>query len=256
MDLNLTNKIILITGGYKGLGKSICRLYAEEGARVAINYRRNQDEAEALAAEIKAETPGDAVAVYADISSEEDVKAMFAQVEAAFGDKVDVLVNNAAYCPPAGPTANLPYEEIRKALDVNMAGMILCAREFLRRLDTEPGRRGKVVNISSQAAFRGSESGRTAYDATKLGIVGFTISLARELAARGINVNCVLPGLMYTDMLKAAIDADPVKYNGRIPMKRTGLTEEIAAVAVFLGSDKASYMTGATVDVSGGLAMH
>ena len=256
MNLNLTNKIILITGAYKGLGKSMARIFAEEGARVAINYRRNAEEAEALAAEIKAETPGDAVAVFADISSESEVTAMFTQIEKHFGDKVDVLINNAAYCPPAGPTANLPYDEIRRVLDVNMAGMMLCTREFLRRLDDSPTKKPKIVNISSQAAFRGSESGRTAYDATKLGIVGFTISLARELASRGINVNCVLPGLMYTDILKASIDADPARYNSRIPMQRLGQPDEIANVAVFLASDKASYMTGATVDVSAGLAMH
>jgi 3-oxoacyl-[acyl-carrier protein] reductase len=114
----------------------------------------------------------------------------------------------------------------------------------------------KIVNISSQAAFRGSESGKLAYDASKGAIVTFTIALAREMAPHGINVNSVAPGLMRTELMAPLIDKDPEKFNRRVPLKRIGKTEEIGAVAVFLCSERASYMTGATVDVSGGLAMH
>ena len=108
----------------------------------------------------------------------------------------------------------------------------------------------------SAAAFRGSQSGKAAYDASKAGVIGLTVSLAREMASRGINVNCVAPGLMYTEMLAEAIDADPDRFNRRVPLGRIGTTEEIAGVVVFLCSPRADYMTGATVDVSGGLAMH
>jgi 3-oxoacyl-[acyl-carrier protein] reductase len=194
-----------------------------------------------------------AAAVPGDVTQEDSVSSMFDHIEQELGP-VDALVNNAAYCPTS-PTADLSLDEFNRALQVNMTGMFLCSREMVRRLRAGE-RHGKIVNISSQAAFRGSQSGKTAYDSTKMGIVGFTISLAREMAPHGIHVNCVAPGLMYTEMLAEAIDADPERYNKRVPLGRIGKTEEIGSVAVFLCSDRASYMTGATVDVSGGLAMH
>jgi len=253
LDLGLKDKVVLVTGGYRGLGKAICRSLADEGAKVGINHRHSPREAEALSWELKADFEAQAVAIEGDVSREADVARMFDQVEERLGP-VDALVNNAAYCP-VEPTVDLSLEEFQRALNVNMAGTFLCSREMVRRL-LASGRHGKIVNISSQAAFRGSQSGKTAYDASKAGIVGYTISLGLEMAKHGINVNCVAPGLMYTEMLAAAIDADPEKYNRRVPLGRIGQTREIADVVVFLCSDRASYMTGATVDVSGGLAMH
>ena len=253
MDLGLKDKVILVTGGYRGLGREICRGLAAEGAKVAVNHRRRPDEADALVRQLREEFGAEAAAVAGDVSREDDVAAMFDEAEAKLGP-VEGLVNNAAYCP-VGPTVDLSVEEYQRALNVNMTGTFLCSRELVRRL-LAAGRRGRIVNISSQAAFRGSQSGKTAYDSSKMGIVGLTISLALEMARHGINVNCVAPGLMYTEMLAAAIDADPEKYNRRVPLGRIGQAREIADVAVFLCSDRASYMTGATVDVSGGLAMH
>lgn len=253
LDLGLKDKTVLVTGGYRGLGKAICRSLAGEGAKVAINQRRSPEEAEALARQLEAVFGVEAASIAGDVSNEHDVAAMFDQAEEQLGP-VDALVNNAAYCP-VGATVDLSVEEYQRALNVNMTGTFLCSREMVRRL-LAAGRRGKIVNISSQAAFRGSQSGKTAYDSSKAGIVGFTISLGLEMARHGINVNCVAPGLMYTEMLAQAIDADPEKYSRRVPLGRIGQTKEIADVAVFLCSDRASYMTGATVDVSGGLAMH
>ena len=253
MDLGLKDKVILVTGGYRGLGKAICLAAAEEGARVVVNHRRSPDEVNALVEEIGRKFGTKAVAVVADISREDDVVAMFDRAEELLGP-VDALVNNAAYCP-VEPTPELSVEEFNRALSVNMTGTFLASREMVRRLLARDGH-GKIVNISSQAAFRGSESGKTAYDASKAGIIGFTVSLAREMAKHQINVNCVAPGLMYTEMLAEAIDADPDRFNRRVPLGRIGRTEEIAGVAVFLCSRRADYMTGATVDVSGGLAMH
>jgi 3-oxoacyl-[acyl-carrier protein] reductase len=117
------------------------------------------------------------------------------------------------------------------------------------------GRKGRIVNVSSQAAFRGSESGKSAYDASKGAIVAFTVSLAREMARKGIAVNAVAPGLMYTEMLAPYVDAAPEKFNSRLPIGRLGRPEEVADVVAFLASDRASFMTGATVDVSGGMLM-
>jgi len=253
VDLKLKDKVVLVTGGYRGLGKSICLMLAEEGAKVGVNHRRTPDEAGDVVDEIQQKFDTQAAAIQGDISKEDDVIAMFDQMEQSLGP-VDALVNNAAFCP-VGPTAELSVEDFVYTLQVNMAGTFMCSREMVRRL-LATGRHGKIVNVSSQAAFRGSQSGKTAYDSTKMGIIGFTISLAREMSQHGINVNCVAPGLMYTEMLAEAVDADPERYNKRVPLGRLGKTDEIAGVAVFLCSDRASYMTGATVDVSGGLAMH
>lgn len=253
MDLGLRDKVVLVTGGYRGLGRSICRLLGEEGARVAVNHRHSHGEALELVDCIRRDSRAPATAVAGDVSCESDVVALFDQVEQQLGP-VEALVNNAAYCPPE-PTVELTLDEFHRAMQVNLGGTFLCSREMARRLLAEK-RRGKIVNIASQAAFRGSESGKTAYDASKTGIIGFTISMAREMAPHGINVNCVAPGLMYTEMLAPAIDADPERFNRRVPLGRLGKTEEIAAMVVFLCSYRADYMTGATVDVSGGLAMH
>jgi 3-oxoacyl-[acyl-carrier protein] reductase len=253
MDLGLRDKVVLVTGGYRGLGRSICWLLAEEGACVAVNHRQSPERAGQLVEQIRQHFSVPAMAVAGDISQEADVVGMFDQIEQQVGP-VDALVNNAAYCPPAA-TVDLTLDEFDRALQVNLAGTFLCSRELARR-SLAAKRTGKIVNISSQAAFRGSESGKTAYDATKTGIIGFTISLAREMAPHGIQVNCVAPGLMYTEMLAPAVDADPQRFNRRVPLGRLGKTEEIAGVVVFLCSYRADYMTGATVDVSGGLAMH
>jgi len=253
MDLSLENKVALVTGASHGLGKAISLGLAAEGAKVGVNYHRNPERADTAVQEIRTTHGADAVGALGNVAQEADVIAMFDRLEAELG-RVDVLVNNAAVCP-TDPTAETTEAEWQRALQVNLTGTFLCSREMVRRL-LATGRTGRIVNISSQAAFRGSQSGKTAYDATKGGIIAFTISLAREMASHGICVNCVAPGLMYTEMLKEAIDANREKYEARVPLGRIGAVEEIASVVVFLASDRCSYMTGATVDVSGGLAMH
>lgn len=251
MDLHLKDKVALVTGGSRGLGKAVCLSLAAEGARVGVNYVRSADKAQAVADEI-AGAGGAAVPIRADMASEAEIVAMFDRMEKTFG-LVEVLVNNAAYCPVV-PTTEIAEAEWNRAFQVNMTGTFLASREMVRRL-LAAGRTGRIVNISSQAAFRGSRSGKSAYDASKGAIVAFTVSLARELATKGIGVNAVAPGLMYTEMLAPYVDAEPEKFAGRLPIGRLGRTGEVADVVTFLCSDRASFMTGATVDVSGGMLM-
>lgn len=253
MDLHLKNKVALVTGAASGLGRSIAEILAEEGAKVAVNYRSRKADADLLVSKIRAAYGVAATAVYADVSREDDVRKMFEEIERKLGP-IDVAVNNAAYC--ANPEcADLTLEEFRKCVDINLQGLFLVCRETVRRLRARKSP-GNIVNISSQAGVRASQNGKTAYDMSKAGILGFTRSLALETAKDGILVNAVLPGLMYTDIIAPAYEAEPEKFNKRAPLGRIGETEEIAQVAVFLCSDRAGYMTGASVDVSGGLALH
>lgn len=253
MDLHLHNKVALVTGATRGLGKAIALSLAAEGASIAINYRREPEVAQALAAEASQRFGVRALAVMGDVSSEPDVAAMYDQIQRELG-MVEILVNNAAYCPTA-PVAELSLETWEQTFRVNMTGTFLCCKHMVQRL-LAANRAGKIVNISSQAAFRGSQSGHAPYDASKGSIISFTISLARELAGKGFNVNCVAPGMMLTEMVLEKVTRNYEKYIERIPLRRIGKVEEIADVVTFLCSDRAAYMTGATVDVSGGLAMH
>lgn len=252
MDLRLKDKVALVTGGGHGLGRSIAEHLAAEGSHVAVNYRRRADEAQALATRLADRHGVKAVAVQADVSREGEVGSMFDCIERELG-LVEVLVNNAAVCPTC-PAKDLNLVQWNETIQINLTGTFLTCREMIRRLDGA-GRPGRIVNVSSQAAFRGSTTGHAPYDASKGAVVSLTVSLAREAAAAGIAVNAVAPGMMRTEMTAATLDANEAKYRSRIPLGRIADTAEIARVVVFLASDAASYITGATVDVSGGMLM-
>ncbi len=252
MDLNLNDKVALVTGGSRGLGEAISLALAAEGARVAVNYRRNPEKAEGVVREIRDRFGVEALAVEGDVSLEGDVTRMFQLIDERFS-LVDVLVNNAAVCPTC-QVKDTTLQQWEQTLRVNLTGTFLACREMVRRL-LAAGRGGRIVNVSSAAAFLGSTTGHAPYDASKGGMVSFTVSLAREVAAHGIAVNAVAPGMMSTEMTAETLAANESKYLARIPLKRIGDTSEVADVIAFLASEKASYMTGATVDVSGGLLM-
>jgi 3-oxoacyl-[acyl-carrier protein] reductase len=253
MDLGLKDRIALVTGAAQGLGSAICRALAAEGARVAVNYHRQAEPAEAVAAEIRERYGVDATIVPGDVAQRADVRAMFDRLQEHFAAPADVLVNNAAVCPTAW-VKDMTDEEWTKTLAVNLTGAFFTSREFVTRL-MAAGRPGRIVNVSSQAAFRGSTTGHAPYDASKGGLVSFTLALAKEVARHGIAVNAVAPGMMLTEMTAATLNATLPKYLARIPLKRLGDPREIAEMIVFLASNRASYMTGATVDVSGGMLM-
>lgn len=252
MDLNLKDKIALVTGGSRSLGKAICLSLAAEGAKVAVNYRRNPELARSLAEHIKTTYGTQALPALADVSKEADVIAVFDQIEKDLG-QTDILINNAAVCPTC-PVHEMSEQVWKETIDVNLNGTFLTSREFVKRL-LQKKRKGRIVNIVSQAAFRGSTTGHAPYDASKGGIVSFTIALAREVAKKGICVNAVAPGIIRTDMMAPALAGNEQKYLNRIPLHRIAEPREIADIVTFLASEKAAYMTGATVDVSGGMLM-
>lgn len=252
MDLNLKDKVALVTGSSHGLGKTTCLLLAAEGAKVVVNYRRNSERADEVVRQIKEKYGTEAISVFADVAKEDDIVSMFEKIDKTFG-QIDILINNAAYCPTC-QVADMTEQTWNYTLQVNLTGTFLCSREFVKRMPAR-GRPGRIVNISSQSAFRGSTTGHAPYDASKGGIVSFTVSLAREVADKNIVVNCVAPGIMHTEIMDKALQKNKQKYIDRIPIHRIGKTEEIARVVVFLASDGSSYMTGATVDVTGGMLM-
>jgi 3-oxoacyl-[acyl-carrier protein] reductase len=252
VDLQLKDKVAIVTGGSRGLGRAICKALADEGAKIAINYVRDQAAGEELLDSLRSTCGVDAIAVRCDVANSGDVKRLFQRTEEVLGPP-DVLVNNAGIWPTSY-VRDTTEEEFRRVLDVNLTGAFLTCREAVRSwLDSE--RQGRIVNVTSPAAFIGATTGHAHYAASKAGLVSFSVSLAREVAAAGIHVNLVAPGMTRTDMARDALAADEEKYLARIPLRRIAEPEEIADVVTFLASHRARYMTGATVDVTGGLLM-
>jgi len=260
MDLKLKDKVAIVTGANSGLGKAIAFGLAAEGVKVAVNFLKNDekgldftDDANAVVSEIKDRYGAEAFAVACDLAFEDQILAMYEQVTETLGD-VDILVNNAAYLPK-GPITCYTEAEWNYTFQVNMTGVFVATRELVRRL-LDAKRPGKIVNISSQAAFRGSTSGHLPYDSSKGAMVSFTRALALEVSKDGININAIAPGMIKTEMVARLWEERKEKYLSRMPINRIALPSEIANVVVFLASDAASYITGATIDVSGGMMLH
>lgn len=254
MDYGLKDKVAIVTGGSIGLGASLVDKLLEEGAKVCFTYHSDTAALHKRVNDLK-ERYGDRVdAISVDVSVEEDVDRLFDHTLEVFGE-VDAIVNNAGIWPTAY-IKDMTVESFRKTLDVNLIGPFMLCKRFINYC-MDNGRKGKIVNMVSQAAFHGSTSGHAHYASSKAGLVGFTISLAREVAPYGINVNAVAPGIMETKLVSAIVD-DPErreKYIGRIPIGRIATPEEIARIVLFLLSKESDYMTGATIDATGGMLM-
>lgn len=245
-------KIVVITGGSRGIGAATARQAAERGWTVAVNYRRDEAAARQVVRDIE-RAGGRALAARADVSVEEDVVRLFDDVERRLG-RVTALVNNAGLLERQTRVDALDAARLTRVFATNVVGSFLCAREAVRRMSTRyGGAGGTIVNVSSRAAVLGSAGEYVDYAASKGAVDTLTVGLAREVAPEGIRVNGVRPGLIETDI--HALGGEPgrvARLASGVPLGRGGQAEEVAAAIVWLLSDEASYVTGSIVDVSGG----
>jgi NAD(P)-dependent dehydrogenase (short-subunit alcohol dehydrogenase family) len=243
-------KVMLVTGGGRGIGAATALLAAQRGYAVAINYLRNSEAAERVVREIG---KGKAIAVAGDVASEADVVRLFKTVDEKLG-RVTTLVNNAGIVDRGSRVEAMSAERIQRMLAVNVTGSFLCAREAVKRMSTRHGGKGgAIVNVSSAAARLGGSGEYVDYAASKGAIDTFTIGLAKEVGAEGIRVNAVRPGVIRTEIHLTSGDPGRVERIGALaPLSRAGEAEEIARTILWLASEEASYITGALLDVSGG----
>lgn len=248
----MSKPIVLITGASRGIGAACARLAGERGYRVALGFRSRQEEAEAVAADIRG-SGGEALAIQGDVSSEAEVVALFERIDAAFGAPT-ALVNNAGILLEQMRVEDMEAERLRRVFEVNVVGAFLCAREAVRRMSTRRGGAGgTIVNVSSRASQLGSPGEYVDYAASKGALDTLTVGLARETAAEGIRVAAVRPGIIDTEIHASGGDPGRVaRLAESIPMGRGGTPEEVARVVLWLLSDEASYATGCLIDVAGG----
>jgi len=242
---------MIVTGGSRGIGAATARLAAAQGYAVAINFVRNREAAEAVVKDIH-EKGGEARAIRADVARESEVNSLFE--ESARLGPLKALVNNAGILERQGRLDEMEAARFERVMATNVVGALLCAREAVRRMSTRHGGTGgAIVNVSSMAAKLGGPGEYVDYAASKGAIDSLTVGLAREVAAEGIRVNAVRPGVIYTDIHASGGEPGRVdRVKAAVPMKRGGEPEEVARAILWLASDEASYSTGTFIDVSGG----
>jgi NAD(P)-dependent dehydrogenase (short-subunit alcohol dehydrogenase family) len=252
MAQGAADRVLLVTGGSRGIGAAIARLGAARGYAVAVNYRSRRDAADGVVADIAA-AGGRAVAIQADVAIESDVVSLFAACDRELGP-VSALANNAGILETQMRVEAMDAARITRILATNVVGSFLCAREAVRRMSTRlGGRGGGIVNVSSGAARLGSPGEYVDYAASKGAIDTFTIGLAQEVAPDGIRVNAVRPGFIYTEM--HASGGEPARVDrvkAFVPLRRGGQPEEVAHAVLWLLSDEAGFTTGSFIDVTGG----
>lgn len=254
-------KVLVVTGGGRGIGAAVCRLAAAAGWAVAVNYAERPARAEAVVADI-ARAGGRAIAIQADVSREADVERLFATVDERLG-RPSGLVNNAGIGPGFGRLEDIAPADMRRTIEVNTIGVLLCSAAAMKRMARRHGGQGgAIVNVGSAAARTGGVNAFIHYAASKGAVDTITTGLGREAMPEGVRVNAVRPGVTDTEMIKGGPDAPVEPGNDEwlegvlktLPIGRLASAEEVARTIVWLLSDEASYVTGAILDVSGGRA--
>ena len=241
------NKIVLVTGAGRGIGASISKRFASEGAEVIVNYSGNDEAAQKTVDEITA-TGGQAQKYKCSVNDSESVKVMIDEIIKEFG-RIDILVNNAGITKD-GLMLRMTDEDFDRVIDVNLKGTFNCTKYVSKYMLKQKS--GKIINISSVVGLSGN-AGQVNYSASKAGIIGITKSAAKELSSRGITVNAVAPGYVDTDMTKVLSDNIRNEILKNIPLQRMGNVEDISNCVAFLASEDASYITGQVISVDGGM---
>lgn len=241
------NKIVLVTGAGRGIGASIAKRFASEGAEVIVNYSGNDEAAQKTVDEITV-TGGQAQKYKCSVNDSESVKVMIDEIIKEFG-RIDILVNNAGITKD-GLMLRMTDEDFDRVIDVNLKGTFNCTKYVSKYMLKQKS--GKIINISSVVGLSGN-AGQVNYSASKAGIIGITKSAAKELSSRGITVNAVAPGYVDTDMTKVLSDNIRNEILKNIPLQRMGNVEDISNCVAFLASEDASYITGQVISVDGGM---
>lgn len=245
-------RIVVVTGGSRGIGAATCRLAARRGYAVCVNYRANRDAADRVVADCR-ELGVRAIPVQADVASEADVVRLFETIDAELG-AVTALVNNAGILETQMRVEAMDAARLQRVFAANVTGSFLCCREAVRRMSTRRGGSGgAIVNVSSVAARVGAPGEYVDYAAAKGAIDSLTLGLSKEVAEEGIRVNAVRPGFIYTEIHASGGEPGRVdRVKAGVPMKRGGQPDEVAAAIVWLLSEEASYATGTFIDLAGG----
>ena len=243
------NKVALITGAARGIGKEVAKKFAKNGYNVVINYVSSKTDTEKLKKEFE-DLGVKVLLVKADVSNQEEAEDLVNQTINTFG-KIDVLVNNAGITKD-NLLMRMSEEDFEKVININLKGTFLVTKYAIKYMMKK--RCGSIVNLASVVGVAGN-AGQCNYAASKAGIIGFTKSIAKELASRNIRANAVAPGFIKTDMTEVLSDSVKENINSQIPLKRMGTAEEVANLVYFLSSDQSSYITGQVINVDGGMVM-
>jgi 3-oxoacyl-[acyl-carrier protein] reductase len=249
MQITLTDRVALVTGGSRGIGRAISLALAAAGATVVVNYRGNAAAADETVGAISA-AGGKAIAIQADVANGDDVKRLFSEVSSAYG-RLDILVNNAGITRDT-LMMRMKDEDWDAVLDTNLKSQFLTTRAAISTMVR--ARYGRIINITSVVGLMGN-AGQANYAAAKAGIIGFTKSVAREIGSRSITVNAVAPGFIDTELTAVLNDEMREALKKQIPLGRLGSPEDVAGVVTFLASDQAAYITGQTFNCDGGMVM-
>lgn len=247
--MQLTGKTAIVTGGARGIGKSIAMTLAAAGANIVINYTRSSKEAEEVVEEAK-KLGVSALAVKADVSKNDEIENLVKEVLNQFGS-IDILVNNAGITRD-NLLIRMSEEDFQAVIDINLKGAFICTKHVSKVMMKQ--RTGKIINIASVVGVMGN-AGQSNYAASKAGLIGFTKSIAKELAKRNINVNAVAPGYIETDMTASLPEKVRQAFMINIPMARGGLPQDVANVVLFLSSEYSDYITGQVINIDGGMVM-